>query len=684
MASTMSKSVRDKANFAYLKKRSDYRATRVEKPIEFNAADFVDAGKTILHGPRLIANQKLTVKIPRWTYTPPETFSDTVTLMVDKGDGNGFVDGPRHVFTRNAGEADFKETFPFTMDIPIELLARNATCQLQYRIDYFNNDDDSSAPVSFLSDQVKPYNGEPPAALTLVNNFLDDTNLPVGGKLEVTVPPAHPGGDPKYDWKLGDIIAIYLVDAANIPDDPTTTTPLYVGLVSDPGTSGAKVEIDADKIRALGDTEGVFAYVLRDTAFNDSVVSHWTKVSLTFGALPTPLEAPEVPQADPVLLVEHARDGVSVWIPRHAAFKPGDAAELTWGTTVVHKDFPIPDNGEAEIEIPVEPARLMLLEYGQSTIGEKDTLISYRVLRKGRPFGPASETISVNFEVAIPWLPWPPVEDWPKPWHPSLLKGVVKNHDDTRTNQLTRADKNEKAFFEFEWHTQAVNGHVVNVEWNGQRVAEARLVFDDRPAPDGPGHAPGAKVRVEIPWTYIKDGGNGLTVPVQFWLSAPGLDNELPSEITPVNVNAIAVELPPAGFPSVTGSFPNCASLEVNGDLRVAIPDLSGRLKDGDEIRAVFTPMTGESGPETPIAGAEFEDTFILGTDGDITGFEFLVTPYDTHIKPLYDQTGATNRRGRMKIQYFFNDGSEVIPSDSYTRITAFHAGADSCPIPRP
>lgn len=684
MASTMSKSVRDKAKSAYLKKRSDYRATRVEKPIEFNAADFVDAGKTILHGPNLVANQKLMVKIPRWVTTPAEGFSDVVMLLLDIGDGKGFVPVADHTFTVPVGETDFVEDFPYPMDIPITVLPRDATCQLKYRIDYYNGDDDSSDPVSFLCDQVKPYNGEPPAALTLKNSFLDDTNLPAGGKLEVTVPPAHPGGDPKYDWKLGDIIAIYLVDAANIPDDPTTTTPLYVGLVSDPGTLGAKVEIDADKVRVFGDAEGVFIYVLRDTALNDSVVSLWTKVSLTFGALPIPLLPPTVPQADPgPLLVEHARDGVSVWIPRHPAYKPGDAVELTWGNTVVHKDFPIPDNGEPEIEIPVEPAQLMLVEYGESTAGNKETAISYKTLRKGRPFGPAQTLINVNFQVAIPWLPWPPEEEWPTPSHPSLLKGEVKNHDETRTNQLIRDDKNEKAFFTFKWHAEAVNGHVVDFEWNGQRVVEARLVFDDTAAPDGPGHVPGEDARVEIPWEYIKDGGNGSTVPVRYWLSVAGLDNELPSEITPVDVNAIAVELPRANFPSVTGSFPNCASLEANGDLRVAIPDLSGLLKDGDEIRAVFTPMTGESGPETPIAGAVFEDTFILGTNEDITGFEFLITPYDTHIKPLYDQTGI-NRRGRMKIQYFFNDGSEEIGSEAYTRVTAFHSGADSCPIPRP
>jgi hypothetical protein len=117
MASTPSKRKREEANTTYLKMRSDYRATLAEKEIVFDAADFVDSAKTILHGPKLVENQKLTVRIQRWTGIPAETYSDVVTLLLDKGDGEGFVDAGSHTFTRHAGEADFRETFPYTMDI---------------------------------------------------------------------------------------------------------------------------------------------------------------------------------------------------------------------------------------------------------------------------------------------------------------------------------------------------------------------------------------------------------------------------------------------------------------------------------------------------------------------------------------------------------------------------------------
>ncbi|MDN4547482.1 hypothetical protein [Pseudomonas sp. C32] len=686
MANEQSKRERAAANRAYLKMRSDYRASLVELPFESDPADFADGAKTILHGPRLFTNQKLTVKIPRWTGTPPPTGSDVVELLLDKGDGNGFVKVDEHTFTRPSGQPDFAETFPYPMEISAGDLPRDESCELKYHIYYYNGSDDGCDPVTFYCDQVKPYNGDAPAALTLTNPLLDDTNLPAGGKLELTLPPGYEGGSPAYEWRAGDWIFVYLVDANAIPEDPSKTTPIYAAVAPDPGTAGAKVEIDADKIRALGDTEGVFIYVLRDTALNDSVVSLWTKVSLTFGSLPTGLTPPTVPQADPgPLLFEHAMVGVSVWIDRYTGFKNGDSVELTWGSTVVVKDFYIPDNGSQKFEVPV-PSRDILLEYGATTTGAKDTAVSYRVFRKGRPFVAPSTTIKVNFEVAIPWLPWPPEEGWPNPplpIHPSLLLGEVQNHDRTRFDELTRADKNEDAFFVFTWYAEAVNGHVVDFYWNGTLVTEAKLTFDDTASP-GPGHKPGEEVEVVIPWARIQDGKNGPSIPVQYSISKAGLENDLPSPITSVDVNAITIELPPASFPSIpSGTWPNCKSLEANGDLRVAIPDLSALLKNGDKIHVVFTPMTGEdlSDPEAPIKDAEFEDDFVLGTDGEITGFEFLVTPYATHIQPLYDDTGATSRRGRMKIQYFFNDGTEDIGSEPLTLVTAFHDGSGACPI---
>ncbi|NUU37290.1 hypothetical protein [Pseudomonas sp. C2B4] len=681
MANIQSKSERAKARRAYLKMRSDHRASLVEKPIEFDPDDFVDDGKTILHGPRLRDSKKLTVKIPRWTGTPPigNTRGDFLTLQLDKGDGNGFVDVASHRFLVPDGQTDFLEAFPYEMEISINDFPEHANCQLKYRVDYYNNSDDESDPVPFLCDRLQPYGGHVPEALKVANPHLDDVNLPANGKLALTFAESA-----NYRWKDNDRIHIYLFNVNDIPEpeDLKNFQPIESADVPDPGLAPVIFDIDAQKIRALGDAKAVFLYVIRDTALNDSLVSLWTNVILTWGPLPAePLDKPEVDQADPVLLLEDVLEGVSVWIKRPAAYKAGDALAVKWGNTEVVEDFPIPDNGSERIEVPVVPAKTLLLEYGKDTVGVKSTRVSYTYFRKGRPFGPASDMFDVNLESPIGWLPWPPLDEWPEPWHPSLLKGTVKNHDDTRTNKLTRADKNEDAFFDFKWPLGAKDGLIVTPEWNGQRVLEARRPFDS-----AAGDTPGGNARTVIPWSYIKDGKNGPNVPVRYWASKTGLDNELPSEITEVDVNAIATELPQPNFPTVPGDYPNCTMLEANGDLQFELPDLTGLVPDGQTIKVKFIPMTGEylTDPEAPILGAEFEKDYVLGTDGPVTGLKGLVTPYDTHIKPLYDQTAATHRRGRMKLIYFWYDGFEDIPSESLTRITAFHDGSGSCPIPRP
>lgn len=297
-----------------------------------------------------------------------------------------------------------------------------------------------------------------------------------------------------------------------------------------------------------------------------------------------------MPQADPgPLVMTHVREGVSVWIDTHDNLKVGDDIRLEWGGQTLG-DFVIGTNPMPAIEIPVLPALLMLEDYGKSTSGDKPTVVSYQVVRQGRLFGPESDTFNVNFETVLPWPdPWPPI-DWPDPVHPKLLAGVVKNFDGTRTNELTRADKGQDAKFEFTWYDDVVDGHIIDFFWNGARVVEAQIVFDITQT----GHVPGGQFEVAVPWQYIRDGGNGNQVPVHYQVTGSGLVNDLFSEPTVVNVNAIAVELPAGSFPSFVHqpvpAYPGCGSLEDDGALRVAIPDLTGVLNNGDKINVVFTP----------------------------------------------------------------------------------------------
>ncbi|EJM69726.1 hypothetical protein [Pseudomonas sp. GM55] len=410
---------------------------------------------------------------------------------------------------------------------------------------------------------------------------------------------------------------------------------------------------------------------------NPSYPAIYKKVSLTFGPLPANLNAPQVPQAVPgPLNMEHVSQGVSVWMDTYDNPKGGDIVRVKWGGQVL-SDYIVGENPPPRLEIPVLPALLMLQDYGENTTGDKSTTVSYEVIRKGRVFGPESDTFDVNFETPIPWVPWPPV-DWPDPVHPNLIEGEVENHDGTRTNQLTRADKDEDATFTFTWYATAKNDDVIDFFWNGTRVVEAQVTFDDTK------HKPGEDCTVPIDWECIKGGGNGNPVPVHYKLHRPGVENDLDSETTEVDVNAIAVEMPAASFPKITNptGYPGCGALESDGSLTVRIPDLTGILKAGDTISFEFIPMIGDdlSAPENPIPGVKFEKDFKLGEAATpLTGFTFAVEPYATYIKPLYDQNPS--RRGRAKIWYFFDDGTEKVPSAPLVTRTAFHGPSSECPI---
>ncbi|MDO7897845.1 hypothetical protein [Pseudomonas citrulli] len=671
MASADKKLARREANSAYLRERTEHQSRLGDAYIIIDHP-IVDIATGLLNGPSL--KDGLKVKIPKWTFLPPPNVPETVQVMFDRSGNGRFEVVAEHEFVVPDGGTDFPETFPYPMLIEIDNLPQNSPCRVRFDHYPYNAEVPDESPITpLICDRLPPYDRDSPQALIFATTYLDDANLAPGSKLKAKIPGYA-------DWQATDKIAVYLVDAAHIPEEPTGLTPIFFDYVPAPGVTETEIEIDGDRVREFGDAECVFIYVLIDQATNPSVLSLWQKISLTFGRLPSNLQAPEVPQADPgPLVVEHALSGVSVWVPLYDNHKSYDFIRLKWGSTTL-EDVSVGPNPPARIEIPVEPKLLMLREYGENTTGDKETNISYQVVRKGRLFGPEDIDIHVNFEVPIPWIPWP-APDWPDTVHPSLTVGVVKNWDNSRTNQLTRADKDKQAYFTFTWYAEAVDGHVIDFFWNGTRVVEAQITFEASQ------HTPGDDETVEIPWTYIKDGGNGLTVPVHYQLSVTDVENDLKSAPTEVNVNAIAVELPAPSFPTISTDYPGCQVLDDDGALQVAIPDLSGVLKNGDQINFVFTPMRGEylSDPEDPINAAIFRRDYVLGAAGTpLTGFIIRVAPYVDHILPLYDETAATDHRGRAKIQYFHNDGSEILESTPHTTITAFHMPSSPCEIPRP
>lgn len=676
MGSQQNKDKDAKASSAYLKKRAEHRAKLVEDMVIGIEDDaYVDSAIGLLNG-QIMWETGLTFYINKWSVLPPVNQPEYIRLEIDKGTGQWEQLGEEKEFRIPSGQTDFPDEFPNPIFFLGKDLPLDATCRLRYVHRSYQFVETESQITVLTFDQIAPWNRLPPEKLAFesADAYLDDTNLPAGGTLTIILP-GNPG------WRSDDELAIYVVDSDDPPDDPTTTTPVFAGFAPSPGITDSTVAVAANKIRAFGDAKVLFTYAFRDRALNLSAPALYKEVSLTFGPLPTTLTKPEVPQALPVLTMEKVREGVSVWIKKYLNHKGQDDIRLTWGSKTLEL-FSTGNNPPDEFEIPVKPDVLMLEDYGQATTGNKTTTVSYEVIRQGRIFGPESDDFQVNFATAIVWPdPWPPV-DWPNPIHPDLLEGEVKSFDGLRTNTLTRADKDKTATFHFTWYDLVVNGHVLNFFWKGERIVEAETTFDDTQ----PGHAPGLAYSVDVPWVYIQRGGNSQTVPVHYELSGALPGNELRSATTVVDVNAIAVEMPKGDFPTFASQpnpdYPACGALEADGALKVGIPDLTGVLNAGDTIRVKVTPMRGDdlSAPEDPITAAIFEKDFTLGqSESPLIGFVFLVEPYATYIKPLYDENEPTQRRGRIKVQYFYDDGTEVVPSEPHTAVTAFHRPNAPC-----
>ncbi|EJM69727.1 hypothetical protein [Pseudomonas sp. GM55] len=240
------------ADSAYLKMRAEYRAALADMEIEIKPEDYADAATGLLNGPRLLNG--LTVHIPAWPNVPPPGETDIVVLYLDNGNGK-LEEVAKHEFTVPAGGGSFPETFPYPMTIEVNKLPDDATCWLQYIITDYTGFETPSSEKTVICDRLPPYKHVPPAAPVITGDFLDDSNLPAGGRLTVTIP-----GYP--DWHPTDQLAIYLVDSDNIPEDPTATPPIFAGNAPAPGTYDSAVPVDADKIRAFGDANAVFTYAL--------------------------------------------------------------------------------------------------------------------------------------------------------------------------------------------------------------------------------------------------------------------------------------------------------------------------------------------------------------------------------------------------------------------------------------
>lgn len=186
-------------NDAYLKMRADYRAKLADMIITIKDEWYADKANNILDGPKI--RNGLEISIPEWDNPPPDDGieRDLLRIELDKGDGVWRLIGEPIPFTVKPGDPGFPPgTFPYEYTIPNDDLPRNATCRLRYTVESYNNNIPFPSQITpLIVDQIAPNEDKEPVELVLASSDLDDSNLPPGGKLAMTLK-----GYP--DWKATD------------------------------------------------------------------------------------------------------------------------------------------------------------------------------------------------------------------------------------------------------------------------------------------------------------------------------------------------------------------------------------------------------------------------------------------------------------------------------------------------
>lgn len=628
-----------------------------------------DTADNLLDGEKLVSDVGLKVSIPLWKDpTNSITRPDTITLEW------ALTQGPDAKYEDVAAEKYYDPVGagPFTLTVPFARLPKDGLCTFRYRLNTYNNSKGESLPVPLKCDLLAPHWPSRPKAMTLQALIIDEAFLGANPELIGNLAlydGRAPGDNVKYFWET------------QPPEDFSGLVPVATVPVT-----GDNQQVVFGKDIITKQDDGIFyvAYELVDRAGNRSFVSDNTKVIVTLGALPiNPLPKPELPQVigKGYIDVEDAIRGINVEIPNITGTKAGDKIKCMWGATPL-ATYTIGSNEPDRIKIKV-PAQTLITEYGTSPIGNKPTAVSYIIERHTREFGPADETFQVNFGVVGPPRDQPDLT-WPDRLNPKLLEGEVVGKSGT-ANVLVTGDRDEAVTYTFKLPALITAGQKIVPYWAGQRIAESELTITTEVAGDD--------IPLDIPWPRIDAGKNGEKIPVHWQLGVDTEPNEQVSKPTEVNVSSYIVDPKPPTFPDTVtdpDGWLTCAALHYfdSGDptqrgVRVAVPDLSNWLNDGDKVRVTWTPLLDwdPAAPETPITPAIKTEELTLGTEYPTTGFIWLVDDYAQHIDPLYTANTATNGDGRAKIEYEFTFGGS--PAGSKTVVYAsMHGSGTSCPLP--
>ncbi|RMQ38188.1 hypothetical protein ALP86_01681 [Pseudomonas amygdali pv. mori] len=618
------------------------------------------------------------------------TLAQWAQLVTDDGQSDTFFidwavgevpadDGFLEVFTDTVTAPVAVGTFPKLINIPLTALTSgfpkpaDGVYSLRYRIRQPNDQETISPLLKLIVDTTPPGGQSEPgsmalATVQLTQEFLDNNLDGLVGTL------------PDYgDWQAGDKVAFYWVSGV-LPVDPVEL-PSPIGFVGVDNAMNNTVTFPVSAIEGSKDEAYYVAYFLFDKATNRSRLSAYTRIDVALGLLPDNLKDPLVPLAFPpdnLINLPDARMGVEVLIESFDNWKPTDRIEVTWGTAVLWPEY-MGEVPQFPFSVRV-PDTVLRDQYAQVTGGDQPTTVSYQVLRGVVPSAVKSISVNVNFSTIGPDpVPDP---DWPDPVNDQLLPVEVYGEVSNELNVLTPEDDKTNASVIFKLYDPLLPGEVVDFYWGASHVPEVQYTVVDT-------DKAGDEREVEIPWRYIEFEGNRPDLPVHYSIRAADSENTQQSPDTPVNVSAVVITPDAPEFQGTSpGGWLNCTSLykdpanPSSGEpgVRVVVPDLSNYLAAGDTVTLYWNAFPSDPQDDTPISGVEKTEHIVLGDDYPVTGFTWLVTPYETHLLPTYDLAGhGINARG--KIKYSFSLKGSTITSLETTAEVGMYDANGACPI---
>ena len=341
-------------------------------------------------------------------------------------------------------------------------------------------------------------------------------------------------------------------------------------------------------------------------------------------------------------------DGVHVIIRSYTNNLSTDVIELSWGDEdplryLVAMYLPFP------LYLPIPPD-VIFDDYGSST-GEQNTAINYVVDRGGVTTDAPETVIAVDLSAPGP----APGEDEE---NDLLALVTVIGGDPSQPNVLLPSDFGNNATVTLDlWSVPLpAPGITVTVYWGDL----AHPLIPQTLSTEGPG----ATLTYTVPWSHIREVGNGPAIPVFYTLSWPTNNNIQRSPPRPVDVRANQIKLEQPTFRKASTPMA-CPDLElVTREAVIRIPGNTVYFKEHDVIKVQWQIFSNAAGT-TPLGAPFLFYSPPLTPDMVSNGFNLKIGPYTTVVRPC--------ARNSVDIHYFVNvPGEGEVPSDRGFTTTRF------------